>query len=172
MAFFYGSTWEAVVLRMILGILGDLAIVRQHRHQRHRPGTEERLLAKIFLTIVIVIAVFGMRLLLPPWSSSGPPAGCDHLTRSTPLALGLSTLRGHLVNESVAQAHSLAYRNPADLPTARRLIPLSEGGSVTTNGADHPRHRSQSSESLHLRNTSILGRAQSAIMPRRRTRLS
>jgi hypothetical protein len=66
MAFFFGSTWEAVVLRMILGILGDLAIVRQHRHQRHRPGTEERLLAKIFLTIVIVIAVFGMRLLLPP----------------------------------------------------------------------------------------------------------
>jgi alanine dehydrogenase len=31
------------------------------------------------------------------------------------LALGLSTLDGHLVNEPVAQAHGLTYRNPADL---------------------------------------------------------
>jgi alanine dehydrogenase len=31
------------------------------------------------------------------------------------LLLGLSTLGGHLVNEPVAQAHALAYRNPADL---------------------------------------------------------
>jgi len=31
------------------------------------------------------------------------------------LALGLSTLGGYLVNEPVAQAHGLTYRNPADL---------------------------------------------------------
>ena len=31
------------------------------------------------------------------------------------LLLGRSTLGGHLVNEPVAQAHALAYRNPADL---------------------------------------------------------
>src|SRR6185312_4749233 len=31
------------------------------------------------------------------------------------LLLGLSTLQGHLVNEPVAQAHGLAFRNPADL---------------------------------------------------------
>jgi alanine dehydrogenase len=34
------------------------------------------------------------------------------------LALGLSTLQGHLVNEPVAQAHGLPYRNPADLLAA------------------------------------------------------
>ncbi len=39
-------------------------------------------------------------------------AAADHA-----LALGLSTLRGYLVNEPVAQAHGLAYRNPAELLT-------------------------------------------------------
>jgi alanine dehydrogenase len=34
------------------------------------------------------------------------------------LALGLSTLRGHLANEPVAQAHGLPFRSPADLLTA------------------------------------------------------
>ncbi|WP_395727989.1 alanine dehydrogenase [Nakamurella sp.] len=34
------------------------------------------------------------------------------------LALGLSTLGGHLTNEPVAQAHGLPYRNPADLLAA------------------------------------------------------
>ena len=29
--------------------------------------------------------------------------------------MGLSTLGGHLVNEPVAQAHNLAYRDPKDL---------------------------------------------------------
>jgi alanine dehydrogenase len=33
------------------------------------------------------------------------------------LALGLSTLRGHLANEPVAQAHDLPFRPPAELLT-------------------------------------------------------
>ena len=36
-------------------------------------------------------------------------------TSDPALALGLSTLRGHLVTEPVARAHGLAYRDPAEL---------------------------------------------------------
>jgi alanine dehydrogenase len=39
----------------------------------------------------------------------------DAAAANQALAHGLSTLGGHLVNESVAQAHGLPYRDPADL---------------------------------------------------------
>jgi len=72
-AFFYGS-WEAVVLCVILGILEislsfDNAVINATVLERMSDFWQ-----KIFLTIGIVIAVFGMRLLLPlliVWAAAG-----------------------------------------------------------------------------------------------------
>ena len=86
-AFFYGS-WEAVVLCMILGILEislsfDNAVINATVLERMSDFWQ-----KIFLTIGIVIAVFGMRLLLPlviVWAAAGlPPVEAFNLAMNPP----------------------------------------------------------------------------------------
>ncbi|MET0865546.1 MAG: DUF475 domain-containing protein [Nakamurella sp.] len=86
-AFFYGS-WEAVVLCMILGILEislsfDNAVINATVLERMSDFWQ-----KIFLTIGIVIAVFGMRLLLPlviVWAAAGlPPLEAFNLAMNPP----------------------------------------------------------------------------------------
>jgi len=86
-AFFYGS-WEAVVLCMILGILEislsfDNAVINATVLERMSDIWQ-----KIFLTIGIVIAVFGMRLLLPlviVWAAAGlPPVEAFNLAMNPP----------------------------------------------------------------------------------------
>jgi hypothetical protein len=86
-AFLYGS-WEAVVLCVILGILEislsfDNAVINATVLERMSDFWQ-----KIFLTIGIVIAVFGMRLLLPlviVWAAAGlPPAEAFNLAMNPP----------------------------------------------------------------------------------------
>ncbi len=86
-AFFYGS-WEAVVLCMILGVLEvslsfDNAVINATVLERMSDFWQ-----KIFLTIGIVIAVFGMRLLLPlliVWAAAGlPPLEAFNLAMNPP----------------------------------------------------------------------------------------
>jgi hypothetical protein len=86
-AFFYGS-WEAVVLCMILGVLEvslsfDNAVINATVLERMSDFWQ-----KIFLTVGIVIAVFGMRLLLPlviVWAAAGlPPAQAFNLAMNPP----------------------------------------------------------------------------------------
>jgi len=86
-AFFYGS-WEAVVLCTILGILEislsfDNAVINATVLERMSDFWQ-----KIFLTIGIVIAVFGMRLLLPlviVWAAAGlPPLEAFNLAMNPP----------------------------------------------------------------------------------------
>jgi hypothetical protein len=86
-AFFYGS-WEAVVLCVILGILEislsfDNAVINATVLERMSDFWQ-----KIFLTIGIVIAVFGMRLLLPlviVWAAAGlPPVEAFQLAMNPP----------------------------------------------------------------------------------------
>lgn len=86
-AFIYGS-WSAVVLCMILGILEislsfDNAVINATVLERMSDFWQ-----KIFLTIGIVIAVFGMRLLLPlviVWLAAGlPPLEAFNLAMNPP----------------------------------------------------------------------------------------
>ena len=86
-AFLYGS-WEAVVLCVILGILEislsfDNAVINATVLERMSDFWQ-----KIFLTIGIVIAVFGMRLLLPlviVWAAAGlPPVEAFQLAMNPP----------------------------------------------------------------------------------------
>ena len=86
-AFFYGS-WEAVVLCLILGVLEvslsfDNAVINATVLERMSDFWQ-----KIFLTIGIVIAVFGMRLLLPlviVWAAAGlPPLEAFNLAMNPP----------------------------------------------------------------------------------------
>jgi len=86
-AFLYGS-WSAVVLCVILGILEislsfDNAVINATVLERMSDFWQ-----KIFLTIGIVIAVFGMRLLLPlviVWAAAGlPPAEAFNLAMNPP----------------------------------------------------------------------------------------
>jgi len=86
-AFLYGS-WEAVVLCMILGVLEvslsfDNAVINATVLERMSDFWQ-----KIFLTVGIVIAVFGMRLLLPlviVWAAAGlPPAEAFNLAMNPP----------------------------------------------------------------------------------------
>ena len=86
-AFIYGS-WSAVVLCMILGVLEvslsfDNAVINATVLERMSDFWQ-----KIFLTIGIVIAVFGMRLLLPliiVWAAAGlPPLEAFNLAMNPP----------------------------------------------------------------------------------------
>ncbi len=86
-AFFYGS-WEAVVLCLILGVLEvslsfDNAVINATVLERMSDFWQ-----KIFLTVGIVIAVFGMRLLLPlviVWAAAGlPPLEAFNLAMNPP----------------------------------------------------------------------------------------
>jgi len=86
-AFIYGS-WEAVVLCMILGVLEvslsfDNAVINATVLERMSDFWQ-----KIFLTVGIVIAVFGMRLLLPliiVWLAAGlPPLQAFELALNPP----------------------------------------------------------------------------------------
>jgi hypothetical protein len=86
-AFLYGS-WEAVVLCMILGVLEvslsfDNAVINATVLERMSDFWQ-----KIFLTVGIVIAVFGMRLLLPlviVWAAAGlPPVEAFNLAMNPP----------------------------------------------------------------------------------------
>jgi hypothetical protein len=86
-AFFYGS-WEAVVLCLILGVLEvslsfDNAVINATVLERMNDFWQ-----KMFLTVGIVIAVFGMRLLLPlviVWLAAGlPPVQAFQLAMNPP----------------------------------------------------------------------------------------
>jgi len=86
-AFLYGS-WSAVVLCMILGVLEvslsfDNAVINATVLERMSDFWQ-----KIFLTVGIVIAVFGMRLLLPlviVWAAAGlPPVEAFQLAMNPP----------------------------------------------------------------------------------------
>ncbi len=86
-AFFYGS-WSAVLLCAILGVLEvslsfDNAVINATVLERMSDFWQ-----KIFLTVGIVIAVFGMRLLLPlviVWLAAGlPPLEAFNLAMNPP----------------------------------------------------------------------------------------
>ncbi|TKV57890.1 DUF475 domain-containing protein [Nakamurella flava] len=86
-AFFYGG-WQALILCVILGILEvslsfDNAVINATVLERMSDFWQ-----KIFLTIGIVIAVFGMRLLLPlviVWAAAGlPPVEAFRLAMNPP----------------------------------------------------------------------------------------
>ncbi len=86
-AFFYDS-WSGVVLCMILGVLEvslsfDNAVINATVLERMSDFWQ-----KIFLTVGIVIAVFGMRLLLPliiVWAAAGlPPVEAFNLAMNPP----------------------------------------------------------------------------------------